>query len=48
MRIEAKKQQFVTGAGILPTAGSWNPTMTICGFAQDLARRLHRGEAEAC
>ncbi|KAF8243517.1 FAD/NAD(P)-binding domain-containing protein [Wilcoxina mikolae CBS 423.85] len=38
------KNLFVTGAGILPTAGSWNPTMTICGYAQDLARRLHRGE----
>jgi len=38
------KNLFVTGAGILPTAGSWNPTMTICGYAQDLARRLHSGE----
>ncbi|KAH8822170.1 hypothetical protein DL96DRAFT_1714521 [Flagelloscypha sp. PMI_526] len=31
---------YVTGAGLLPTAGSWNPTPTICGYAQDLAKKL--------
>ncbi|KAI1881548.1 hypothetical protein JX265_000374 [Neoarthrinium moseri] len=31
---------FVTGGALFPTAGSWNPTMTMCGFAQDLARKL--------
>ncbi|KAF9776085.1 hypothetical protein IL306_005774 [Fusarium sp. DS 682] len=31
----------VTGAALFPTAGSWNPTMTMCGFAQDLAHKLH-------
>ncbi|CAG7558988.1 unnamed protein product [Fusarium equiseti] len=31
----------VTGSALFPTAGSWNPTMTMCGYAQDLARRLH-------
>ncbi|KAI0844297.1 hypothetical protein F5Y00DRAFT_266685 [Daldinia vernicosa] len=31
---------FVTGAALFPTAGSWNPTLTMCGFAQDLARKL--------
>ena len=31
----------VTGACLFPTAGSWNPTMTMCGYAQDLARKLH-------
>lgn len=30
----------VTGNALFPTAGSWNPTMTMCGYAQDLARRL--------
>ncbi|KAF3005266.1 hypothetical protein E8E14_006561 [Neopestalotiopsis sp. 37M] len=32
---------FVTGGALFPTAGSWNPTMTMCGFAQDLARKLN-------
>jgi choline dehydrogenase-like flavoprotein len=31
---------YVTGASIFPTSGSWNPTLTMCGFAQDLADRL--------
>jgi len=31
----------VTGAALFPTAGSWNPTMTMCGYAQDLAHKLH-------
>ncbi|KAI8256705.1 hypothetical protein K4K58_004618 [Colletotrichum sp. SAR11_239] len=31
---------FVTGGALFPTAGSWNPTLTMCGFAQDLARQL--------
>ncbi|KAF4551273.1 Hypothetical protein D9617_14g077300 [Elsinoe fawcettii] len=31
----------VTGAALFPTAGSWNPTMTMCGYAQDLAQKLH-------
>ena len=30
----------VTGGTLFPTAGSWNPTLAICGFAQDLARKL--------
>jgi choline dehydrogenase-like flavoprotein len=36
----------VTGAALFPTAGSWNPTLTICGFAQDLARRLHKAPSD--
>lgn len=31
---------FVTGAGLWPTGGSWNPTMTMVALAQDLADRL--------
>ncbi|KAF9630228.1 2-keto-gluconate dehydrogenase [Lasiodiplodia theobromae] len=32
---------FVTGGALFPTAGSWNPTLTMCGFAQHLARELN-------
>jgi choline dehydrogenase-like flavoprotein len=32
----------VTGAALFPTAGAWNPTLTVCGLAQDLADRLQR------
>jgi len=38
------KNVHVAGACTFPTAGSWNPTLTLSGFAQDLARRLHAGE----
>ncbi|KAL6825833.1 hypothetical protein J3E69DRAFT_380940 [Trichoderma sp. SZMC 28015] len=31
---------FVTGGAVFPTSGSWNPTMTMCAYAQDLARKL--------
>lgn len=31
---------FVTGASLFPTSGSWNPTLTMCGLAQDLADQL--------
>ena len=38
---DQRNLQFVTGAALFPTAGSWNPTLTMCGYAQDLARKLH-------
>ncbi|MCO5550455.1 hypothetical protein L7F22_003942 [Adiantum nelumboides] len=31
---------FVTGASLWPTAGSWNPTLTMVGLAQHLADNL--------
>ena len=30
----------VTRGALFPNAGSWNPTLAMCGFAQDLARKL--------
>jgi choline dehydrogenase-like flavoprotein len=34
------KNVYVTGSALFPTAGSWNPTLTICGYTQDLAARI--------
>lgn len=31
---------YVTGAGLWPTSGSWNPTLTMVALAQNLADRL--------
>jgi len=31
---------YVTGGGLWPTSGSWNPTMTMVALAQDLADNL--------
>lgn len=32
---------YVTGGGLWPASGSWNPTMTMVALAQDLADKLH-------
>ena len=34
------KNVYVTGGGLWPTSGSWNPTMTMVALAQDLADNL--------
>lgn len=31
---------YVTGGALFPTSGSWNPTLTMCALAQDLAAKL--------
>ena len=36
------KNVYVTGGALFPTAGSWNPTMAMCGFAQHLSRELNK------
>lgn len=41
-RPHGTKNVYVTGSALFPTAGSWNPTMTMCGYAQDLAHKLHQ------
>ncbi|KAG1731267.1 hypothetical protein EDB19DRAFT_1738200 [Suillus lakei] len=39
-KVKGVSNVYVAGAAIFPTCGSWNPGLTICGFAQDLARKL--------
>ncbi|KAF8152233.1 hypothetical protein B0H34DRAFT_677629 [Crassisporium funariophilum] len=39
-KVKGVSNVYVTGAALFPTSGSWNPTMTMCGFAQDLAMKL--------
>lgn len=34
------KNVYVAGAALFPTAGSWNPVLAICGYAQDLATKI--------
>jgi choline dehydrogenase-like flavoprotein len=38
---------YVTGAGLWPAGGSWNPTMTMVALAQDLADQLAAAPALA-
>jgi choline dehydrogenase-like flavoprotein len=39
-RLHGIRNVFVTGGGLWPTGGSWNPTMTMTALAQDLADQL--------
>jgi len=39
-RLKGVENVYVTGASLWPTAGSWNPTMTMVGLAQHLADNL--------
>ncbi|PWW71962.1 FAD/NAD(P)-binding domain-containing protein [Tuber magnatum] len=32
---------YVAGSALFPSSGSWNPTLSMCLLAQDLAKRLH-------
>jgi len=41
-RLKAAANVYVTGAGLWPQGGSWNPTMTMVALSQDLADRLSR------
>jgi choline dehydrogenase-like flavoprotein len=40
-RLNGVANVYVTGGGLWPTGGSWNPTMTMSALAQDLADKLH-------
>lgn len=39
-RLKAAKNVYITGGGLWPQGGSWNPTMTMVALAQDLADKL--------
>ncbi len=39
-RLRGVENVYVTGGGLWPTGGSWNPTMTMVALAQDLAESL--------
>ncbi|HEU0077632.1 MAG TPA: GMC oxidoreductase, partial [Longimicrobiaceae bacterium] len=39
-RLRGVENVYVTGAGLWPTSGSWNPTMTMVGLSQHLADLL--------
>jgi len=39
-RLKSASNVYVTGAGLWPQGGSWNPTMTMVALAQDLADKL--------
>lgn len=39
-KVKGVSNVYVTGGALFPTSGSWNPTLTMCGYAQDLAIRL--------
>ncbi|RPA97982.1 FAD/NAD(P)-binding domain-containing protein [Choiromyces venosus 120613-1] len=35
------KNVYVAGSALFPSSGSWNPTLSMCLLAQDLAKKLH-------
>lgn len=39
-RLRGVQNVYVTGGGLWPTGGSWNPTMTMVALTQDLAENL--------
>lgn len=39
-KLRGVENVYITGGGLFPTAGSWNPTGVIVLFAQELAARL--------
>ncbi|CAE6362802.1 unnamed protein product [Rhizoctonia solani] len=39
-KLKGVSNVYVTGGALFPTSGSWNPTLTMCGYAQDLAKKL--------
>eukprot|EP00750_Incisomonas_marina_P017568 INCI2233.1.p1 GENE.INCI2233.1~~INCI2233.1.p1 ORF type:complete len:115 (-),score=26.27 INCI2233.1:135-452(-) len=39
-KFKGSKNVYVTGAGLWPQPGSWNPTLTMVAVAQDLADKL--------
>lgn len=41
-RLRGSANVYVTGGALWPTAGSWNPTLTMVALAQDLGDRLAR------
>jgi len=45
-RLRGVDNVYVTGAGLWPASGSWNPTMTMVGLAQHLADLLSERNAE--
>ncbi|MTW02364.1 GMC family oxidoreductase [Duganella ginsengisoli] len=41
-KLRGSSNVYVTGGGLWPQGGSWNPTMTMVALAQDLADKLGR------
>lgn len=39
-RLKGTDNVYITGGGLWPQGGSWNPTMTMTGLAMDLANKL--------
>lgn len=46
-RLKGVENVYVTGASLWPTAGSWNPTMTMVALAQHLADNLSKVELKS-